>query len=1656
MRGIKRILAFVLSLVLSVNLLLTDYVAYAYGVGNSMSDAEVNSTLIDEYVNPMDDMSITATDSFGTMLQSELDDVTEEQEANEGYNVFSVEMIDNVAVVELETMEDCTLVVGIYDETSGQMLASGSLDVYKDETEVYVDISIDTMPEYYYVRANLVAFDTLQPLCEEYESSMYTKEMQELLAMTTDDFDSERVLNFDNDMTNNFAVYSEDTIVVPSEEGANDVTSVDEENNTYVIENANDYIKSLVAGDIFAYEYNDGENKVLLVKVKSITLDGNTATIIGEDTSMEEVFDYVKIDEETDTSEIEVDSECEDGVVYNGMVQAESDVPSTYGFGYDESVNFALNYEFFQKPIVGDEEDDNNVMITGDVEVSFDFSFKLYISLTKQYLEFKLDYTFGANIEITGKISMFKVPLSQIRISPIPSIVLIGTPYYVGSAEGSVNFIGEFKGTAGFSLTNKGAKNLTKAPKLRTEISLEGKLFFGFSFEPSVCIINKRFASVTFEITKGLEISGELVLHETPEEDEPDEKHECSKCIEGEIRNASEIKYEINVLNIKALKFSSSKRWSKLITDFYFSIDKNEEGFGKCPYNVYRITVEVIDENEKGLSGVTVFDDYVTGDDGKITFYLPNGSYDAKPTKDGYIYLPTMLGKTKVKNKAKNLTFLMVPENGGSGVKEPTHTEDIVIDEATFPNAEFRQYVLVNFDTDGNGLLSKSEIDVITDINLSYMRVNDLTGVNLFYNLEYLNCNGNEMSSLNLLGCSELKYLYCSVNNITSLDLSGCTQLIELDCTHNLLLTELDLSWCPKLKYLNCDSSNIINLDLLGCSQLIELDCHNNNITVLDLSDCSKLIELDCDDNNITSLNLSNCSELQYLTCDRNKIAKLDVLSCSKLNDLTCDENNISSLNLSDCFELENLSCYGNNLVKLDLSCCSKLQDLNCFNNNLTGLAVSGCSVLTYLRCDENNLTSVDVTGCSSLDYLICDEDVEVIGYDVEIETYPLNNTETSLQGSSQECGNSDTGGIDALQNNKTPLLTYQSTATPFVNTIHQVTLADDNHVDYADLYPNEIYNFYVVKESADDIPYGDVLTSDNLLYIKQYTTDENGTLSIDYIPSLEYENATEILVCYKRIDISEGYEVSILDLPYTGNEQAPTIELKVGGVLLTEGQDYELEGDYYVTDIGEYIVIISGIGKYEGSIDVPFKVKKYAVESIVLNPANIQVKVGNAISIKATVSPSYAYNKTLNWTSSNTGVASVDSKGKVTALKAGTATITATATDGSGISASCTVTVTASTTEEPMPDTPKSYPTINTSYRTHIQSFGWEGNASDIKTWKSNGTMSGTSGKAKRLEGINIVVNSADAGKDVDLGIQYTTHCQSYGWLPWSADGDMNGTEGEAKRLEAIKIQLTGADKDAYDVYYRVHAQSYGWLNWAKNGAPSGTAGYGKRLEGIQIVVVKKGESFNQKMEGIASVRTESYIAKEGSSPIVNYAPTSNTNPVIPGADTPNVAYRTHVQSFGWQGWKYNGQMSGTSGLAKRLEGININLTNKPCDGDIVYTTHVQTYGWKDGKPEDTTRASWKKNGAMSGTSGEAKRLEAICIDLTGEMGEKYDIYYRVHAQSFGWLGWAKNGEESGTAGYAKRLEGIQIVLVPKGGAAPANDYGGVTSVRTEGYIAK
>ena len=81
-------------------------------------------------------------------------------------------------------------------------------------------------------------------------------------------------------------------------------------------------------------------------------------------------------------------------------------------------------------------------------------------------------------------------------------------------------------------------------------------------------------------------------------------------------------------------------------------------------------------------------------------------------------------------------------------------------------------------------------------------------------------------------------------------------------------------------------------------------------------------------------------------------------------------------------------------------------------------------------------------------------------------------------------------------------------------------------------------------------------------------------------------------------------------------------------------------------------------------------------VSKITLNKTTASLAKGKTVTLKATVSPSNAVKKTIKWTSSNSKIATVSSKGVVKGIAKGTATITAKATDGSGKKATCKVTV--------------------------------------------------------------------------------------------------------------------------------------------------------------------------------------------------------------------------------------------------------------------------------------------------------------------------------------------------------------------------------------------
>ena len=581
------------------------------------------------------ELTVRGTDSFGSMFAQEFSGVAAEQAENNGCNVFSIDMSGNQASVSFETTQDATLVVAVYDENGNQMLASGKKNVTNTETETTVTINSGTIPQYYLVRGYLIETETLRPICTVYESSMYTQEMQEFLAKTTDDFDEEKVLNLDDDDTNNFAVYGDDTIIIPSETGKNIVVSADDSTNTYVIKNADTDMTSLEEGDIFSYEYADGQ--FIITKVASIDVNGTTVTITGDDIEMEDVFSYVKIDASDDLANATIDpSACGDGVTYEGL----SDEPENSEYKAADISGSVKKTMKFRLDKSG-KDSDGSYSISGGLWMRITCSAKLYLTFSKCYVELKLDYKGSLDITAKGKFTA-TVPLPSVGYMFYGIIVeLTPSMIYEWEINGAVG--ADISGTFGIQADNNGITSLTTMPKCTPKLKISGSFYWGLSLEPRVKILSNNVASASLTGKAGIKLNAswkpEILKQEKT-------IHSCQKCIEGKINAELTLKAGVKMLSKISYNINLIGE-SKKIADFYYSIDHNDYGLTKCPHLSYRLNLVVVDTDGNLLPDTVVtitdqtgqFEEVKKKTDmlGKLSVYLPESRYTITPIKDGYV-----------------------------------------------------------------------------------------------------------------------------------------------------------------------------------------------------------------------------------------------------------------------------------------------------------------------------------------------------------------------------------------------------------------------------------------------------------------------------------------------------------------------------------------------------------------------------------------------------------------------------------------------------------------------------------------------------------------------------------------------------------------------------------------------------------------------------------------------------------------------------------------------------------------------------------------------------------------------------------------------------------------------------------------------------------
>ena len=122
----------------------------------------------------------------------------------------------------------------------------------------------------------------------------------------------------------------------------------------------------------------------------------------------------------------------------------------------------------------------------------------------------------------------------------------------------------------------------------------------------------------------------------------------------------------------------------------------------------------------------------------------------------------------------------------------------VYITDANVPDKTFREYLLKQFDKDGNGVLTPAERYAVTEIDVENKYISNLSGLQFFPNLKVLNCSHNRLTSLDVSKNTELTYLDCGYNRLTELDVSQNTKLTALYFVSNKI-TSLQADNCTNL-----------------------------------------------------------------------------------------------------------------------------------------------------------------------------------------------------------------------------------------------------------------------------------------------------------------------------------------------------------------------------------------------------------------------------------------------------------------------------------------------------------------------------------------------------------------------------------------------------------------------------------------------------------------------------------------------------------------------------------------------------------------------------------------------------------------------------------------------------------------------------------------
>ena len=196
------------------------------------------------------------------------------------------------------------------------------------------------------------------------------------------------------------------------------------------------------------------------------------------------------------------------------------------------------------------------------------------------------------------------------------------------------------------------------------------------------------------------------------------------------------------------------------------------------------------------------------------------------------------------------------------------------------PDDNFEQALIdLGYDSgELNDSVPTVNISSVLNLDVRNKNISNLTGIEDFAALIDLNCDQNQIDTLNLNDNTSLQILTCFNNQLTKLKIGNLNQL----------------------QYLHFSLNNIDSIDLKSNINLSGLSCANNNLSSLNLENNVFITSLTCLGNFLTKLDLESNTELTNLYCNENLLCSLDIRPNIKLSSLSCNNNELKSLSINN------------------------------------------------------------------------------------------------------------------------------------------------------------------------------------------------------------------------------------------------------------------------------------------------------------------------------------------------------------------------------------------------------------------------------------------------------------------------------------------------------------------------------------------------------------------------------------------------------------------------------------------------------------------------------------------------------------------------------------------------------------------------------------